>query len=256
MKIIQIFGLIGVLLLSGCVTVTDSRFTKKADPDKAAETYVALGVGYIQSENLPMARKKIERALEINDEYAAAHSAMGLYWMNRGEPELAKEKFETALDIDDDHSPSNYHYGRFLLLQKNDPAACDYLAKAAKDVDYDARIIAYEDLGTCYYRFDQQRKAIDAFERAWTINSDSTVSCLNLAGIYFERNRLDLATRWFQRFERIIQDNGVQHSAESLYLGARIGKASGDKDAQASYAFKLRKRFPNSEEYQSYRSGK
>lgn len=255
MKKLRIFSLIGLLILSGCVTVTDSRFAKKANPEKAAETYTALGVGYVQAGDLPMGRRKIERALEIDDEYAAAHSAMGLYWHHRGEPGLAQQKFEKALDIDDDHSPSNYHYGRFLLIEKNDKEACEYLAKAANDVDYTARVIAYEDLGICYSRFDQQDKSIAAYERAWSLDSDSTVASLNLSQIYLEKGRPDIATRWFNRFERVIQDNGVQHNATSLYVGAQIGKASGDVNAQASYAFKLRKRFPQSNEYQSYVSG-
>jgi len=240
------------LMLSACVTTTDSRFTKKLDSDKAVENYVALGVAYIQNGNLPLARRKIERALEISPESPAAHSAMATYWLERGENELAEKEFLKALEINSSHSPTNYHYGRFLFSQKNEEKGCDYIERAATDVDYSARVIAYENLGICYERFGQIRKASDAFERAWSLDVNSTVSSLSLTGIYLKRKRADIAQRWFKRFETTLKHQNLTHTASSLYVGAILAKALNDKNAQASYAFKLKKRFPKSNEYKAY----
>lgn len=239
-------------LLSACVTVTDSRFTKKADPDKAVENYVALSVGYISNGDLPMARKKIDRALEISPNSASAHSAMAMYWNARGEPKLAEKEYVVALDLDENHSPANYHYGRYLMTENNDARSCSYLERAAIDVNYSARVLAYEDLGLCQLNFQQPSKALDAFEKAWSLDANSTLSSLNLADIYLQRNRIDIASSWFKRFEITLSEKVLQHNSVSLYMGYRIAKAAGRKNDASSYAFKLKKRFPKSEEYKRY----
>lgn len=241
-----------VALLSACVTVTDSRFAKKADPEKAVENYVALSVGYISNGDLPMARKKIERALEINPDSASAHSAMAMYWNERGEPKLAEKEYLIALDLDDEHSPANYHYGRYLMTENNDAKACGYLEKAAVDVNYSARVLAYEDLGLCHLNFQQQSKALDAFEKAWSLDGNSTLSSLNLADIYLQRQRVDIASRWYKRFETTLSEKVLPQNAASLYLGYSIAKAAGRKNDMSSYIFKLKKRFPKSEEYKRF----
>jgi len=256
MKIIK-FVLVNLIAvsLSACVTTTDSRFTKKADPSKAVASYVALGVGYLNSGDLIMARKKIERALEIAPDSAAAHSAMALYWMERGEPKLAGKEFEQAHDLDDSYSPNNYHYGRYLLAEKNDDHGCDLIEEAANDFNYDARVSAYEDLGICLRHFNDTSRAIDAFEKAWSLDLNSTISMLELTSIYIERKKLRSATRWYKRFEKTIGDNNVPHSAKSLFVGSQLARAKRDRNALASYGFKLKKRFPNSEEYRRYKNG-
>jgi type IV pilus assembly protein PilF len=254
MKIIKLsITLLLLATLSACITVTDSRFSKNANPDKAAETYVALGVSYLRAGDLILARKKIERALEISPDNAAAHGAMGIYWEERGENKLAQQEFEAALDLDDEHSPSNYHYGRFLLQKKRAPRACELLNAAAIDVDFDARGGAYEDLGFCHIAFNRNSKAIDAFEKAWSLDFNSTISTLHLSELYLQRSSIRPAKLWFDRFNDIAKEKSLRHSAASLYLGYRLAKASKDRNGQASYGFKLKKRFPNSKEYKRFK---
>ena len=43
-------------------------------------------------------------------------------------------------------------------------------------------------------------------------------------------------------------------SSRSLLLGIRIARATGDRDAEASYALQLKGFFPDSEEYRSYQA--
>ena len=247
LKATAIFAL--VLFLSACVTVTESRFSKKANSNKAAESYVALGVAYMTQGNMALARQKLDRALELEPENISAHSAMATYWLERGEEPLAVKEFKIALDLDDSHSPSNYHYGRYLMVYKQDKRACGYIAIAASDVNYSARSLANESLGKCWIINGQPSKAIDAYEKAWVLNSESVPACFNLASIYYKRHRFDLALRWFKRFESSLKASNSKHSAASLKMGWRLAKANRDKNAADNFAFKLKKRFPKSREY-------
>lgn len=252
MKTIKILGIACIaLMLSACVTTTDSRFTKKASPEKAVESYVALGISYLRQGNHQMARKKIERALSIDPESAPAHGAMALFWQDRGEAELAQKEYRIALGYDDEYSLVNYHYGRFLMVL-GDKKACQFLRKASLDIDYAGRRAALEDLGLCYYSQKQIKKSITAYEKAWQQESSSLIASMNLSAIYVEQKRFDLAQRWFKRFETALLRSTEQHTPMSLWLGIQIAKASRDRNAEANYAFKLKKSFPRSTEYQNY----
>lgn len=252
MKTIKTLLLIWTALtLSACVTTTDSRFTKKASPEKAVESYVALGISYLRQGDPSMARKKIERALDIDPESAPAHNAMALFWQDRGEAELANKEYLLALDYDDDYSPANYHYGRFLMVVGK-PGGCEYLRKAARDVDYEGRKSAFEDLGLCYFSQRDNKKAIAAYEKAWQLEGGSLVASMNLTAIYVDQKRFDLAERWFKRFETSLKRSTEKHTSLSLWLGIQIAKASRDRNAEANYAFKLKKSFPKSDEYKRY----
>ncbi len=144
----------------------------------------------------------------------------------------------------------------YLMSYKKVPEACDHISIAALDVDYGARQRANENLGICWLANHHESRAINAFEKAWTLDANSTVSSMNLASIYLKRKRIRLANRWFARFEKILSDNKVHHTAASLSLGLNLAKAGGKKNAAASYAFKLKKRFPKSEEDKRYKRTK
>ncbi len=254
MPIFQKLTLITVaLLLCACVTTTDSRFSKKASPEKAVESYVALGLGYLRSGDMVMARRKIERALKIDPDSAGAHNAMALFWQERGEIDLARKEFVKAVALDDEYSPARYHYGRFLMSQGQLQSACEHIKFATDDIDYAGRVVAHEDLGLCYGARQEWTQALDTFEKAWQLDSNSTVSSLNLTKIYIDRKRFDLASRWYQRFESVILKHKVKHSAQSLWLGVQIAMATRDKKAEARYAVQLKKRFPRSQEFKQYK---
>src|SRR5690554_4547376 len=88
------------LLLASCVTVTESRLTKKKSPEQAVENYTQLGLGYIQNGHFDRARNRLQRALAINEHYAPANDAMGLLWQLEGEYDLAEEYFKKAIKQD------------------------------------------------------------------------------------------------------------------------------------------------------------
>ena len=50
--------LCGSLFISACVTTSDSRLSRKADPVKAVENYTQLGLGYIRQGKLDIARAR------------------------------------------------------------------------------------------------------------------------------------------------------------------------------------------------------
>lgn len=253
MTVFRFFAVFSVsLLLVACVTTTDSRFTKKESVEKAEESYVALGLGYLNAGDIKLARIKLNRALELEPKSPSANAAMGLYWQKREEPHMAEEFFVKSLDIDSDYVPAHYYYGRFLMAQKRAADGLEHLKIAAQDVEYPGRIQANEDLGLCYYQLDRKKEAQEAFVKAWKLNPDSTVATLNLAMMYFEQKDYDQSNRWYVRFERILKEHQLKQSASSLWFGIQLARTYKDKNREYGYAQLLKKEYPKSAEYKLY----
>lgn len=253
MTVFRFFAVFAVgLSLVACVTTTDSRFTKKESPQKAEESYVALGLGYLNAGDLKLARIKLDRALELEPDSAPANAAMGLYWQRRDESHMAEQFFKKSLDEDSDYVAAHYYYGRFLMTQKRGEEALEHLQIAAQDVEYNGRIQANEDLGLCYSQMKRRKDAYDAFGKAWKLNPDSTVATLNLAILYLEDKDIDQSNRWYQRFERTIQIHNVPQSSASLWVGIQLSRALKDKNREYSYAKLLKQNFSKSAEYKLY----
>ncbi len=253
MKSLQLVILLcGSLLLSACVTTIESRLTRKADPEKAVENYTQLGLGYIQQGRFDRARARINRALEIDSEYAPANNAMALLLQSEREPELAEEYFLKSIDLDDEFSQGQYNYGMFLMQQNRFDEACQHLKNAADDVQYQQRGKASQNLGLCYYRNGQVDLAITTYERMLKVQRFNAPVLVNLSTLLFEKGRYEEAQQYYNRFTRIVAREQSQQSANSLWLGIRLARVSNNEKAVKKLANQLKANFPLSAEFQLY----
>lgn len=254
MKSLQLVILLcGSLLLSACVTTIESRLTRKADPVKAVDNYTQLGLGYIQQGRYDRARARLNRALEIDPDYAPANNAMALLLQSEREPELAEKYFLKSIDLDDDFSQGQFNYGMFLMQHNRYGEACQYLKQAADDVEYQQRAKASQNLGLCYYRDGQVDLAITTYERMLKASRFNAPVLVNLATLLFEKNRFDEAQHYYDRFAQIVERKQNQQSANSLWLGIKLGRINQDGKAVKKYAAQLKSEFSESSEYQLYR---
>lgn len=240
------------LFLSACVTTIESRLTRKADPAKAVDNYTQLGLGYIGQGRYDRARARLNRALEINPDYAPANNAMALLLQSEREPELAEEYFLKSIDLDDEFSQGQFNYGMFLMQHNRYSEACKYLKNAADDVEYQQRAKASQNLGLCYYRNGQVDLAITTYERMLKANRFNTPVLVNLATLLFEKRRYDEAQHYYDRFAQIVERKQNQQSANSLWLGIKLGRINQDGAAVKKYAAQLKGDFSESSEYKLY----
>lgn len=239
-------------LLSACVTTVESRLTRKADPEKAVDNYTQLGIGYIQQGRFDRARARINRALEIDPEYAPANNAMALLLQSEREPELAEEYFLKTIDLDSSFSRGQYNYGMFLMQHERYGEACKHLNNAAQDVEYQQRGTAFQNLGLCYYRDGKIDLAITTYERMLKVQRFNAPVLVNLSTLLYEKGRYDEAQQYYNRFIRIVDRKKSEQSANSLWLGVRLARIHGNAVDAAQYAKELKMNFPDSEEFKRY----
>jgi len=229
------------LLLSGC-----SSSKKRSDNEaqhRVAETQVQLGMGYMQKGSLNIALEKLQRALEIADDYAPGHNAIAILYARLGRDVDADKHYKRAVALLPSNGMVHNNYGAFLCDQQRYDEAFHYFTEAAEQPLYATPELAYENAGLCAMRENNIEKAEQAFRRALKIKSTLTVSLINMANISLQKQRYLQGRAYIQRFEEV-----ASHSAETLWLAIEIEQGLGDGASVSSLSETLRSRFPDSEQ--------
>ena len=253
-KLVSAVVLVIGVMLSGCVTTTDSRFSREADRQKALNNYVQLATAYIGQGNLDRARDHLERALEIDSRSAPALAARGLVLSAEGEESLAEKSFRDAIASDGDYTRGRVYYGAFLYSLKRFEEARDQFRIASRDTEYKDRGAVFYNLGLTEERLGSLESAEAAYRRAVELTRGEARTLLSLSRVLVEQGDLSQASRYYSRLQTMIQRNTrLTHSPESLYTGIRIARHFQDRDQEASLALLLRNEYPESVEYQQYK---
>nr|WP_323132853.1 type IV pilus biogenesis/stability protein PilW [Marinobacter lipolyticus] len=243
-----------MFLATGCVTVSDSRFSREKDRDEAVENYVQLATAYISQGNLDRANKHLERALELKPDDAAALSAMALLQSSDGEARLAEESFRKAISSDGDYTRGRVYFGAFLYGEGRYREARDQFREASADTKYPDRASVFFNLGMSEERLDNNEAAIAAYRRSVELSRGEPKSLLALSRTLVKAGDYSSASRYYSRLATLMAQNPrYRHSPESLLTGIRIARHFDERNRESSLALQLRNNFPESVEYQQYR---
>lgn len=242
------------ILASGCVSQRQGTFASE-DPEEAEDDYVRLGLAYIQDDRYDRARRHLDRALEINDESAPAIAARGLISQEEGEYELADERFRRALDLNPDYTRGRSHYGVFLYNRGRYEEALEQFRRASEDTDYDNRASVFVNLGRTANRLERHDEAADAYQRAMQLERGSMRAHIGAVVSLIDAGRYAEARPLYRQLRmRIERSSEASHTPGSLLAGVRLAREAGNEDKASELARQLEQRFPDSEEYEQYRT--
>ncbi|MDP1707926.1 MAG: type IV pilus biogenesis/stability protein PilW [Gammaproteobacteria bacterium] len=243
-----LLAMLAVGMLAGACSSTgrqsDALKATEDRPDTLAETHVKLGMGYMQQGKPDIALGKLQRALELDPNLASGHNAIAILYDQLGRVDTAEEHYKRALALAPQDSSAHNNYGTFLCSRRNrlDEAEQEFL-KALENPLYATPELAYENAGLCAQRKPDLVKAEQYFRRALELRQTLPVSLYQMALINFETGRHLPARAYLQRYAEV-----ASHTPQSLWLGIRIERVLGDKDAVASYSVYLKGNFPDSDE--------
>ncbi|KKL82660.1 hypothetical protein LCGC14_1982540 [marine sediment metagenome] len=247
--------LLAALFITGCVTTTDSRFSREADRQKAVESYVQLATAYLGQGNVERARHHLDRALELAPENPSALAVLGLIHNSNGEIELAERSFKQAISNDPEYTRARVYYGAFLYSQGQLEESRDQFRAASRDTDYDDRGSVFYNLGMTQERLGELDEAIISYRRAAELTRGDARSLLSLSRTMVNSGDMAGAARYYDRLLLVMQRNErLQHSPESLLTGIRISRYLGDNNQESSMVLQLRNKYPESVEYQQYKA--
>lgn len=229
------------LLLSGCAASTPK--TEESEVTRRADNYVQLGIEYAKQGDYNTAVAKLQKALEIEPDFANAHHVMALVYNRIGDKQQAEQHFKRALELDPNDSQTLNDYGLFLCAGGKHQAADELFARAVANPLNATPEIAHANAGLCAARAQNYPQAEKYLRAALADNPRLPTALLEMADISFRLNRYLPARGYLQRYLE-----SARHSARSLWLGIRIERQLGDRDAAASYALALKSKYPDSEE--------
>ena len=236
---VVIFG----VLLSGCETIRETG--SQHSPERIAAANVELGLAYMQENENDVALQKFEKALKADPDYVPAHIATGLLYQRLGKLDQAEKYYKQALRLEPDNPRALNSYGQYLCQTGKIAESEKYLLKAAENPLYGAPEVAYTNAGICALREGDSVKAEEYFRKALQFNPNVTLALFQMTRISYEKQRYLSARGYLQRYFE-----ASDHSPEVLWLGIRIERELGDKDAVASYSLALRANYPDSDEAQ------
>lgn len=238
-------ALVLVLGLLGCQGAPVNQ-AEQVDYGKLAEVNAELGMQYMQKGDYEIALEKFERALDADPRHVDALNGLGLLRARLGQNDKAEANFRRAIAIAPDNSAALNNYGQFLCLQGRHEDGQKQFLKAVENPLYKLPAVAYSNAGTCARAAGDLHKAETHFRAALEIDKRLPPALLQMAELSFELDRHLQARGYLQRFEDAVR----RHTARTLWLGIRIERALGNRDAEASYALQLEKNFPDAKETQ------
>lgn len=237
-----------LLLLAGCAgnPAGDDLQTPNSS-NAVAETNLNLGVAYMQRGEYEKALEKLDRAYKADPGYYATQNAYGLLFQELGKPKLADEHFRKALKLNPHDSGTRNNYGQFLCQQGHYQEAESMFVKAAQNPLYKTPAIPLTNAGTCATQNHDTARAEQYYRHALEIDSGIPAALLHMAHISYDRGNYMSARGYLQRYQQV-----AKHTPDSLWLGIRVERELGDKDAVASYGLLLKNNFPDSDEASRY----
>lgn len=235
--------------LAAC-SVQEFPTERKADAVAGARDRVAIASEYLQKGENDRALLSLNKAIALDPRSAEAHNLMAVLLERESDPRGADKHYRKAIKLRQDYSQAHNNYGVFLFKQGKYARAATEFEKAAADISYALRASAFEGLGRSALKLDDVERAESAFNRAFRLDPDLAVVNLELAGISFDKQNVQLARNHYQRFLKLTENQ--PQTARSLWLGIRLERRLGNRDALASYELALKRLYPNSPEYKAY----
>jgi type IV pilus assembly protein PilF len=236
-----------VVLLAGCVTTTNQPVVK-VDKEKALETHVELGLGYLRQRNNESSRLHFSKALKIDPNSAGALNGMALLYQIEKDDELAEKYFRKAISADGDYPRARNNYGAFLYGRERYQEAYTQFSIVAKNMGYERRSMALVNLGRASINLGKSEEAEKAFFQAMSINYRLPAAHLEMADMKFAAGDYAASKRYLDQYGKL-----VRHGPRSLWLGIQIERIFGNKDKEASYALALTNLYSYSNEYLEYK---
>ena len=244
------------LTMCGCAgTGADStsyapKTVEESNELTRARVHTELAAGYMELGNYGVALQEAGEALKADPNYAPAFSVLGLIYMELRDDKAAEANFQRALRISPFDSDVNNNYGWFLCQRKREQESIKYFLAALRNPLYTTPDKSWVNAGICARQTGDIAAADDYFTKALKVRPTQPQALLQLADMAYKRKDYPGAKAYLVRMQR-----DVEPTPELLWLSLRVERSLGDRNAEASLGFQLRKNFPDSREARALLAG-
>ena len=220
------------------------------DARTRAKAHTELGALYFQDGNLIVALEELTLAAAIDPDYAPALSTRGLVLYYVKEFDSAEKDFRRALSLEERNPDINNNYGWFLCQTGRAKESIPYFERAYRNPMYQTPANAYLNAGACHIKTNELDLAEDALRRSLRLMLENPQALYYLADVSYRRGNFDAARKQLTDAGRL-----VEPGPEMLWLSVRVERRLGNQADERSLTAQLRRKFPDSAEYQELLKG-
>jgi len=233
---------LAALVLTACAGSPEVKEEKK-NADVAAKANTELGVEYLREGNYELSKKKLEKALELEPNYAPAHDAIAVLYARVGEPRLAEKHYKKSLKLSPDSARGHNNYGQFLCFQDRHKEATAQFMKAAENSFYPTPELPLTNAGMCLAQEPDLEEAEKFYRKALEVRPTYGEALLQLCLLKYQELDFLSARAFLQRYMAV-----STVTAGVLYLAAEIEGKLGNDRGRAEFVDQLLREFPDSPE--------
>jgi type IV pilus assembly protein PilF len=250
-----------VVLLSGCAgnhaapAAGDERaqiITESDEPEnrRRARLRIELAANYFQQGQTKVALDEIKQALVADQNYAPAYNLRGLVYMRLNDNSQAEDSFRRATSLAPHDGDALHNFGWLLCLQSRYPESIALFQRAIASPGAGGSAKSLMTQGICQLRAGQNAQGEQSLLQAFELDAGNPLIGYNLASLFFQRADYTRAQFYIRRL-----NNSDLANAETLWLGAKIERQLGNREAMMQLAEQLKKRYGQSAEAAAYARG-
>ena len=228
----------------GCAS-SQERKALKARKENVVILNTQLAATYLQRGRPEIALDNISKALALAPNDSQANNVMALLQWHLKQNDVADRYFRRALKSQPGNSEARNNYGAFLCERGEVDKAVKQFELALTNPLYTTPAQANLNAGLCLMKKPAPVMAESYFRETLKLDPKRKAALYQMAKISYDSGKTYSARGFIQRFFEIAND-----TPESLLLAVKIEGKLHAKDAEASYALRLRGKFPDSPETQ------
>lgn len=249
------------VLMAGCAVQpggaasTGARgeiMTESDEPEgrRRARIRLELAANYFQQGQTNVALDELKQALAADPTYADAHNLRGLVYMRLNDNALAEDSFRRAIAFNPRDGDVLHNYGWLLCQQAKYSESTAMFGRAIATPGYGGQPKTLMTQGICQVRAGQLAEAERSLLQSYELDAGNPLTGYNLSNLLFQRGDLRRSQFYIRRL-----NNSHLANAETLWLGIKVERGLGDREAMLQLAGQLTKRFGSSREAAAYDKG-
>ncbi len=248
----MLLSVVVALFLGACVSTTttpggnitsNSSKEREKKRQSASVLNVQLGIAYLHQGNLPLAKEKLDRAMQQEPHEPSVHSAMALLYDRVGRPSDADREFREALKLGPHDPDTLNNYAVYLCRVGRTDEGVKFFLDAANNALYSTPAAAFTNAGVCLRAAKRYDQATAQFQRALVVRPNFAEAAYQLVDTDFALGAVKDARAQLDRYL-----SAFDATADLLLIGVRIARAQGDRLAAERFSRRLRVDFPSSDQ--------
>jgi type IV pilus assembly protein PilF len=236
--IVRIAALFSVFALVAC-----GLLPADGPKGKPGDVYLQLGIRYLDLNRLELAKKNLQKAVELEPDNARAYSALAFLNEKINHFEESRKYYEIALGLAPDDISVQNNYGKFLCERREFDRGLALLKQAISNLLNDRPWIGYTNAARCHLLLGQRPEALNLLNQALDVNTQYPAALFEMQKISYQMGEYKAAKDYLQRYL-----TEGKHTAETLWIAYQTEQTLGNFALANEYRALLLEKFPLSNE--------